>query len=181
MSLRQKVHVTGGPRSPKAGIRHAVVQRVLDFTWSCAVALTLGAPVRPASLPGVCKREMPHWRKAFALLLACPLLTAAAAAAEPVHGIAMHGAPKYPSGFAHFSYVNPSAPKGGRLVLGTLGTFDSLNPFIIKGVTPGNLRDYVYESLMARGSDEPFTLYGLIAESVEGPEDRSSFTFHFRQ
>src|SRR5204863_505619 len=89
----------------------------------CAAA----GPIRPASHPGVCKREMPHWRKAFALLLACPLLTAAAAAAEPVHGIAMHGAPKYPSGFAHFSYVNPSAPKGGRLVLGTLGTFDSLN------------------------------------------------------
>ena len=64
---------------------------------------------------------------------------------------------------------------------GTLGTFDSLNPFIIKGVTPGNLREYVYESLMARGSDEPFTLYGLIAESVEVPEDRSSISFHLRQ
>jgi len=153
---------------------------MLDFAWSRALALTLGAPVSPEVLAGVSKREMPHWRKALALLLAGLLLTPAAAA-EPMHGIAMHGAPKYPSGFPHFSYVNPSAPKGGRLVLGTLGTFDSLNPFIIKGVTPGNLREYVYESLMARGSDEPFTLYGLIAESVEVPEDRSSISFHLRQ
>ena len=65
-------------------------------------------------------------------------------------------------------------------MLGALGTFDSLNPFIIKGVTPGNMREYVYESLMARSGDEPFTLYGLIAESVELPEDRSSVTFHLR-
>src|SRR5262249_12287902 len=83
-------------------------------------------------------------------------------------------------GFSHFPYVEPNAPKGGRLVLGALGTFDSLNPFIVKGVTPPNLREYVYESLMARGGDEPFTLYGLIAESVEMPEDRSSITFHLR-
>ena len=88
--------------------------------------------------------------------------------------------PKHPPGFKHFPYVNPDAPKGGRLVLGALGTFDSLNPFIIKGVTPGNLREYVYESLMTRSGDEPFTLYGLIAESVEMPEDRSSITFHLR-
>ena len=93
----------------------------------------------------------------------------------------MHGAPKYPAGFQHFPYVNPAAPKGGRLVLGALGTFDSLNAFIIRGVTPGNLREYVYESLMTRGGDEPFTLYGLIAESVEVPEDRSSVTFHLRR
>ena len=81
----------------------------------------------------------------------------------------MHGAPKHAPGFAHFPYVDPDAPKGGRLVLGTLGTFDSLNPFIIKGVTPASLREYVFESLMARSGDEPFTLYGLIAESVEVP------------
>ena len=122
---------------------------------------------------------MPHTRSAVALLLAC-LHLGPAVAAEPVHAIAMHGAPKYPQGVQHFPYVNPAAPKGGRLVLGTLGTFDSLNAFIIRGVTPGNLREYVYESLMTRGGDEPFTLYGLIAESVEVPEDRSSVTFHLR-
>ena len=103
-----------------------------------------------------------------------------AAGAEPVHGIAMHGNPKYPPGFSHFRYVNPEAPKGGRLVLGTLGTFDSLNPFIIKGVTPPNLRDLVYDSLLARSGDEPFSLYGLIADSVEMPDDRNSITFHLR-
>jgi peptide/nickel transport system substrate-binding protein len=127
----------------------------------------------------VSQRKMPHSRSAAALLLVC-LLLGPAVAAEPVHGIAMHGAPKHPPGFQHFPYVNPTAPKSGRLVLGALGTFDSLNAFIIRGVTPGNIREYVYESLMTRGGDEPFTLYGLIAESVELPEDRSSVTFHLR-
>ena len=120
---------------------------------------------------------MLHARSVAALLVAL-LLPVPTGAAEPVHGIAMHGAPKHPAGFQHFPYVNPAAPKGGRLVLGAQGTFDSLNPFIYKGVTPGNMREYVFESLMARSGDEPFTLYGLIAESVELPEDRSSVTFH---
>jgi peptide/nickel transport system substrate-binding protein len=100
--------------------------------------------------------------------------------AEPRHGMAMHGEPLLPAHFAHFPYVNPAAPKGGRLRLGALGSFDSLNPFIVKGVTPPGLREYVFESLMARSQDEPFTLYGLIAESAELPDDRSSITFHLR-
>jgi peptide/nickel transport system substrate-binding protein len=94
--------------------------------------------------------------------------------------MAMHGAPQLLPEFAHFPYVNPDAPKGGRLRLGALGSFDSLNPFIVKGVTPPGLREYVFESLMARSQDEPFTLYGLLAESIELPEDRSSITFHLR-
>jgi peptide/nickel transport system substrate-binding protein len=98
--------------------------------------------------------------------------------AEPAHGIALYGAPKEPPGFTHFSYVNPDAPKGGRLVLGAFGSFDSLNPLIIKGVAANGIRDFTIETLMARGLDEPFTLYGLIAETVEVPEDRSSVTFH---
>ena len=122
---------------------------------------------------------MPHARKILSLLTAMFLL-APAAAAEPVHGIAMHGEPKRAAGFHHFPYVNPDAPKGGHLVLGALGTFDSLNPFIIRGVTPASLREYVYESLLTRGGDEPFTLYGLIAESLELPDDRSSITFNLR-
>ena len=104
----------------------------------------------------------------------------AATAAVPVHGIAMHGTPKHAPGFTHFPYVNPDAPKGGRLVLGTLGTFDSLTPFIIKGVSPSSMREYVYESLLTRSGDEAFSLYGLIAESIELAEDRSSITFHLR-
>jgi peptide/nickel transport system substrate-binding protein len=122
---------------------------------------------------------MPHALRAIAFAVSL-LLLRAGAVAEPVHGIAMHGAPKLAPGFSHLPYVDPAAPKGGRLVLGTLGTFDSLNPFIYKGVTPGNIREYVFEGLMARGADEPFSLYGLIAESVELPEDRSSITFHLR-
>lgn len=101
-----------------------------------------------------------------------------AAIAEPAHGIALYGAPKQPPGFSHFSYVNPDAPKGGRLVVSAFGSFDSLNPLIVKGIAANGVRDFTIESLMARGLDEPFTLYGLIAESVEVPEDRSSITFH---
>jgi len=93
--------------------------------------------------------------------------------------IAMHGEPKYKTGFTHFDYVNPDAPKEGLLKLGWTGTFDSLNPFIVTGVPAMGLGSgYVYESLMARSWDEPFTLYGLIAESVEVPDDRSSVIFN---
>ena len=92
----------------------------------------------------------------------------------------MHGEPALPPDFEHLPYVDPDAPKGGQLRMGSLGTFDSLNPFIVKGVTPSGVREYVYESLMARSQDEPFTLYGLIAEGVEVSDDRSSITFHLR-
>jgi peptide/nickel transport system substrate-binding protein len=98
--------------------------------------------------------------------------------AEPVHGIALHGSPKQPAGFQHFSYVNPDAPKGGRLVISAYGSFDSLNPLIVRGIAPDSVRELIVESLMARGYDEPFTLYGLIAETVEVPDDRSSITFN---
>jgi len=114
-------------------------------------------------------------RLAVAALL---LIAASASRAEPVHGIALYGTPKEPPGFTHFSYVNPDAPKGGRLTMSSFGSFDSLNPLIVKGVAANGIRDFVIESLMARGLDEPFTLYGLIAETVEVPDDRSSITFH---
>jgi len=90
----------------------------------------------------------------------------------------MHGAPAWPEGFVRLPYADPSAPKGGRLVQGVLGTFDSLNPFIVKGIAPPSIRGYVVESLMARGYDEPFTLYGLIARRVETDAQRSYVTFY---
>jgi peptide/nickel transport system substrate-binding protein len=93
------------------------------------------------------------------------------------HAIAMHGAPAYGADFDHFAYVNPAAPKGGRLVQGVLGTFDSLNPFIVRGVALQQIRGYVIESLMARGYDEPFTLYGLLAKSIETDAARNVVTF----
>src|SRR6266436_3148394 len=99
-------------------------------------------------------------------------------AAEPRHAIAMHGAPALPEGFTRLPYADPAAPKGGRLVQGVLGTFDSLNPLIVKGIAPSSIRGYVVEGLMARGYDEPFTLYGLIARAVETDAQRSYVTFH---
>jgi peptide/nickel transport system substrate-binding protein len=93
------------------------------------------------------------------------------------YGLAMHGAPALPPDFGHMPYVNPDAPKGGRLTWGILGTFDSLNPFIVRGLAVPQIRSYVVESLLARGSDEPFTLYGLLAKTVETDDARSSVTF----
>lgn len=98
-------------------------------------------------------------------------------AAAPMHGIAMHGELKYPPDFHHFGYVNPDAPKGGEMVYGDVGGFDTLNPFIIRGRPAPNLRELVFESLLARSYDEPFSLYGLLAESVETPADRSFVEF----
>ncbi len=105
---------------------------------------------------------------------------AGAARAAPEAGIAMHGRPKYAAALPHLNYVNPDAPKGGELRLAVLGSFDSLNPFIIKGEPAAGMREYVYDTLMARSYDEPFSLYGSIAESVDTPEDRSSVTFQIR-
>jgi peptide/nickel transport system substrate-binding protein len=106
-----------------------------------------------------------------------------AAAAGPVaagdqHAIAMHGSPALPAGFTHMPYANPDAPKGGRLVWGVLGTFDSLNPLIVRGLAIQQVRGFVIESLMARGNDEAFTLYGLLAKSVETDDARTFVTFH---
>ncbi|HEX4410628.1 MAG TPA: extracellular solute-binding protein [Xanthobacteraceae bacterium] len=89
----------------------------------------------------------------------------------------MHGAPALPEDLTALPYVNPDAPKGGRLVEGVLGTFDSLNPLIVQGLPLQPIRGYVVESLMARNYDEPFTLYGLLARSVETDDARSYVTF----
>jgi peptide/nickel transport system substrate-binding protein len=104
--------------------------------------------------------------------------TGCPAAAQPRYAIAMHGAPALPADFSHMPYVNPDAPKGGRLVQGLLGTFDSLNPLIVRGLAVQQIRGFVVESLMARGNDEPFTLYGLLAKSIETDDARSYVTFH---
>jgi peptide/nickel transport system substrate-binding protein len=97
--------------------------------------------------------------------------------AEESYAIAMHGAPALPADFTHMPYANPDAPKGGRLVQGLLGTFDSLNPLIVRGLAVQQIRGFVVESLMARGNDEAFTLYGLLAKSVETDDIRSYVTF----
>jgi peptide/nickel transport system substrate-binding protein len=97
--------------------------------------------------------------------------------AAPSHAIAMHGEPTLPADFTALRYANPRAPKSGRLVQGLLGTFDTLNPFVVRGLAAQSIRGYVVESLMARGYDEPFTLYGLLAQSVETDDARTFVTF----
>ncbi|MFZ5690513.1 MAG: extracellular solute-binding protein [Pseudomonadota bacterium] len=115
---------------------------------------------------------------ALAIALAASLTGAGGHAATKQHAIAMHGAPKMPAGFSAMPYVNPDAPKGGRLTLGVSGTFDTVNPLVVRGLPAPNIRGYVIEGLMARGYDEPFTLYGLIAESIETNDERSFITFN---
>lgn len=105
-------------------------------------------------------------------------LRPATATEQRLHALAMHGEPSLPQGFSHYPYVNPEAPKGGRLTLATTGSFDSINPLIIKGKAAEGIREFTIESLMSRSLDEPFTLYGLLAQHIEVPDDRSSITFH---
>lgn len=119
-------------------------------------------------------------RSLFVLFLGIAALRPALAEAPvPLHGIAMHGAPKYAADFQHLDYVNPLAPKGGEMRLATQGTFDSLNPYIIKG-SPAPGMGMVYQTLLASTEDEAFSEYGLIAESIEMPEDRSWVAFNLR-
>ncbi|APO74791.1 peptide ABC transporter substrate-binding protein [Rhizobium etli 8C-3] len=106
-------------------------------------------------------------------------------AASPLHGIAMHGEPALAPDYKHFPYVNPDVKKGGRITYGVVGTFDNLNPFILKsmrttarGMWDPDYGNLVYESLLLRSRDEPFTLYGLLAETVEWDEDRTFIQFN---
>lgn len=92
----------------------------------------------------------------------------------------MYGDPALPPDFVSLPYVNPDAPQGGAIVLGNTGGFDSLNPFVRKGTSPWQLPFFTHESLMGRSWDEPFALYGLLAESIEVPEDRSWVEFTLR-
>ncbi|MGY6694720.1 MAG: extracellular solute-binding protein [Roseinatronobacter sp.] len=118
---------------------------------------------------------------AMGALVCAAVLPAQAAYAEASHGIAMYGAPALPPDFDHLPHVNPDAPQGGRIVQGEVGSFDSLNPHILRGRTPWQLQYLAYESLMGRNWDEPFTLYGLLAESVETDSERTWVEFTLRE
>lgn len=112
-------------------------------------------------------------------LLAAALLAGLAlpaAAQQPRHGLSAFGDLKHPPGFAHFDYVNPNAPKGGELRTWELDSFDNFNPLILKGVMARNL-SLTYQSLMARGMDEPDAVYADLAESAELAPDRSWVAF----
>lgn len=95
----------------------------------------------------------------------------------PVQALAMHGEPKYGPDFTHFDYANPDAPKGGEVRFGVVGSFDSFNPYILRGTPAARMAGWVYESLMVSSSDEAFTKYGLVATTVETPDDRSWVAF----
>lgn len=114
------------------------------------------------------------------LLQAGGLLFAGLACAAPQHALTLYNEPpKYPADFKHFDYVNPDAPKGGIFRQGGFGGFDSLNPFISKGV-PADDIGLIYDTLAKQGLDEPFTEYGLIAEKIEKAPDNAWVRFYLR-
>lgn len=116
----------------------------------------------------------------FSLSLAVSSLIAYPAAASPQPCLVLYGECKYKPGFTHFDYVNPDAPKGGSVKLAETGTFDSLNPFILKGVKAPAIAG-LFETLMVQSLDEPQSMYGLIAESVEVAQDGGSARFVIRK
>ncbi len=112
----------------------------------------------------------------------CLFFTNAAISSEVIiksHAIAMHGKPKYSADFKRFDYTSEQAKKGGLLRLAGYGTFDSLNEFVAKGSAADNL-ELLYDKLLVQSLDEPFTKYGLLAHTIEYPEDRRWVTFHLR-
>ena len=120
-----------------------------------------------------------HPRLLTGLVALLGLLAVTSAHTAPVHGLALYGQPKYGPDFQHFEYVNPTAPKGGEVRFAAIGSFDTFNPFNIKGQAAAGI-GYLFETLMVSSADEPFSAYGLLAESVEVPEDRASVTFTLR-
>jgi microcin C transport system substrate-binding protein len=121
-------------------------------------------------------------RRLIAVCLGLILLIAAGglARAEPTYGLSLFGELKYGPDFKNFEYVNPNAPKGGAMRLSSIGTYDTLNPFVVKGVAAAGVGQ-IFETLMARSSDEPGSSYGLIAESVEIATDKLSVLFTLRK
>ena len=117
------------------------------------------------------------FKKTFAVI--ATLIISPLVFATEQHGLAMHGDLKYPKDFPHFDYANPNAPKGGSIKEWAMGTFDSFNSFIVKGNSADGL-GLIYDSLMTKSLDEPFSQYGLIADSVDMPESREYITFHIR-
>jgi peptide/nickel transport system substrate-binding protein len=106
---------------------------------------------------------------------------AGSALAEPKHGIAMYGEPALPPDFVSLPYANPDAPKGGAIVFGESGGYDSLNPYIVKGQTPAGVSLLTVETLLGRSYDEPFSLYGVLAESVDTDVARTYVEFTLRE
>src|SRR5512147_3234530 len=114
-----------------------------------------------------------------------PLLLAGGVMLSTLPGVAAAGTsqalgyqPKYHDGFSHFDYVNPAAPRGGEISIGGQGSFDSLNPFLLKGMAADGISELMFETLMEGSLDEPFSQYGLLADDVRLAPDRLSVTYH---
>lgn len=119
--------------------------------------------------------------KSVSILLAFMLIFLAAFVPTTSHAVPAMGmgyAPKYPADYRHFDYVNPEAPRQGSLTMMGLGTFDSLNPYLLKGISADGLGSLVFESLLEKSLDEPFSEYGLIADDFSLAENGLSVTFH---
>lgn len=119
-------------------------------------------------------------RKYWLLVVSCWLLVVGTANATPSHCLSLYGECKYKSDFKHFDYVNPDAPKGGAVKLAETGSFDNLNPFILKGVKAPAISG-IFDSLMVASQDEPQTMYGLIASQVDVADDNSTAEFYLRK
>lgn len=119
-------------------------------------------------------------KHSFASLIILGLLISPAFASSPQEGLSLYGDLKYSKNFEHFDYTNPDAPKGGTLRLSAIGSFDNLNPHIIKGSPASGVSALTALTLMEQSYDEPFSMYGYVAASVEKPDDNSSITFNLR-
>ena len=113
----------------------------------------------------------------FRLLLVTGLLVCVCAQVSAAPSVALGYTAKYPANYTHFDYVNPAAPKGGTLTLSGFGNFDSLNPFILRGVSADGLSQLIFETLMVQSQDEPYSLYAHLAEDIQLAADGLSVTF----
>lgn len=168
-------NVAGSSSAPYRGSRLASLPNV--DRWLRVLAALFPSGARPERGEGQIAAK-------FRLLLASIVVLSGltSAHAEPRHGLSVFGDLKYKADFAHFDYVNPRAPKGGRLStqgVGALQTFDSFNPFILKG-DAAQFVELTFDTLMVRATDEPDAMYGLAAETVDLATDRSSVTFKLR-
>ena len=139
--------------------------------------MTSPARHQPLTVPRVVALLLSVLLPATALIVPVPAVGQGRAVNGPA--ISMYGDLKYPPGFKHFQYANPDAPKGGDVKMAAFGTYDTLNPFTLKGVPAAGLGE-MFDSLMVGAADEAFSYYGLVAETIETPADRSWVVFTLR-
>lgn len=142
-----------------------------------------GPLLRPACPPAAA-RPLGSGARIVAACISAIVLSAGLAPvveAAPVHGLAWGDQPRYPAGFSHFDYVNPDAPRNGSVNLNGFGSFDKLNPFTLKGIAAEGLGTLMFETLAEASWDEPFSMYGLLAESIDYAEDGLSISFRLRR